>query len=183
MSDYGLDRSEEDHDGGQLEGGISVLIRLVKEQNRLLQQLQTSLNGPKISPSPESVDEPGAPILGEPESKKFGSLGSFLLLYLHEDGPTDISAQRGKAFLERAKSTFNRIVSELQIIRANRPGSQGYSLDSRVLEALKKQVSSWPEELSAVDNLGLSRAFSEDSKVYVHGSLNGGNHVSLGSVW
>lgn len=93
-----------------------------------------------------------------------------------------ISARRVKEFLERAKNTFHRIVEDLET-RAPKSDPIGYSLDPKTIEALEKQLSSWPEELSVSENFGHGRALSEASNVYVHGSRNDGNHVSLGSVW
>lgn len=161
------------------------LIRLVKEQNNLLQGIQASHRGTSGFPAHESADRPipHTSLLGEPVSRKWGPLGSFLMHYLHQDGPTKLSAMRESTFLEQARSAFSRIVTELKLVRPHRSNPGGYSLDPKIIEALEKQLSSWPKELSGDENLGLGRTFSEDSNVYVHGSLNDGNHVSFGSVW
>lgn len=170
---------------GEFGSEISELIRLLKEQNDLLQRLQTFPNSSDESTPIEPADEssPHLSLLGEPVSMVWGPLGSFLLHHLHQDGPTRLSAMREKAFLEQARSAFSRIVSDMKALRPYRSRSRGYSLHPKAIEAFEKQLSSWPRMLTWDENLGLGRAFSEDSNVYVHGSLSDGSHVSLGSVW
>lgn len=173
-----------------VENGILELIRLVKEQNHLLRQLQTAPRTQSTSasasskhtythePASKSGAETRTSLLAEPMSQKWGSLSSFLRLSQHEDGPTKISSGRGETFLEQAKYTFHRIMTELSIIRGNGP-----YMSPKVLKAFEKQLSAWPGDLFVDESLGLGRVFPEDSNIYIHESSGDGNNVSFGSVW
>lgn len=171
---------------GQAENGLLELISLIKEQNRLLQQIQASLvttnNPPVLDSANESGDE-HVSLLEDLKSQKWGSLGSFLLQYLHEDGPTELSAAHTRAFLIQAKSTYSQFVTNLKNLRLHPSSSAECSLDPSTIRAFDNQLSSWPTELSGTENYGLGRASSEDSNVYVHFSPDHGAHISLGSVW
>lgn len=175
---------------GQPESGLPELIPLVREQNRLLQKLlqrtPTDTSSGSSTHEPTANESPGGSggtLLAEPESRKWGSLSAFLMHHQHENGPTRFSAERGKVFLEQAKSTFGRFTADLRVFRGHASRSSTSPAEFKIFEAFERQRVSWPEELSVDESLGVGRVFDGESNIYVHELSGGVSDVTFGSVW